>query len=327
MNNIFEYLKRNKKSQDNTPIYCDYGDSRARNFSEYLEGMHSKKFVRFPSKYFDDMSREIIENPNCSYETYMDELLKEGHIPEYYSVLLKNDYDNDYFVYNEVLASRICNQMGINTVYNKKITIDQKNYLASVDFLKADEKIIDMNNLIAEIHGDSLDYNIFTCGDDKLPTQMWDLYQVIDMNKARARNNAWKFDRIKYSEDYVYFFLVRRLIINDQDFFPRNFCNIVDKDNNMRLGPVYDCELGFGKENMNKTDKENLEYIATRWPHVLQKFFKKYSQLMKTNNFDKLFDDIDDKKYVKVTKKEMKNCYKDFMKNWQKNDYLEEACK
>lgn len=325
MNKIFDYLRSRKNSNDNTFQYEHYGDTNPRDLDDFLGGMHSKQFVRVQSDYFSDLIEEIRDNPNCSYQTYLNDVLKDGYTPKYISVLIKNVDNLRDLAYNEVLVSRICNFMQVPTVYNKCCQKDDKNYILSVDFVKSGERIVDMHELIDEVHGDSLEYNNFLYNPHVLlSNQMFDLSQVIYMNAARAYSKAWKFDRSKYFEDYVKLFLTRRFICRDDDFFPRNFCNIVDDKHNMKLGPAFDCEFSFGSKGLREEDKLNIAYVRKFYPQILQDFCQKYSQLMKKNNLNALFNDIDDQKYVKDTKNNMKEFYENFIDYYNSMDNMQE---
>ena len=56
-----------------------------------LVGIRDKKFVRFESDVFQELIDEIINNPNCHYVTYVNDLIKSGYIPKHVSVLKKCD--------------------------------------------------------------------------------------------------------------------------------------------------------------------------------------------------------------------------------------------
>lgn len=322
MNNFLNYLKKfNKKDaqknfcNEESKDYEYYDEISARDYSERLVGMHEKKFVRFSSDFFGDLIENIRDSENPCYQTYMNDIIKEGYTPKYLSVLMKyNDKNTKYIIYNEYLASKICNCMGVPTSYNQLYKKDDKLYLLSVDFLKPDERILDINDLIFEIKGDNMNFNIYDDTYDYLSSQIFELSQVIRMNKIRGGGRyAWNFDEGKYYRDYVNMFLTRCFLLGDMDFFAGNVVNILDNENNMHLGPAFDCEFTFGKSEIDEKDKVNLIYAKNKYPTTYEKFCSNLDKMMKKDTFNALFTGIEDKEYVKNRKKEMQSLYSSFL--------------
>ena len=54
-----------------------------------IEGCHSKEFVRMAGDYFQDLYEELRNNPNSSYRTYMNDVIRSGYDPKHLSVLVK----------------------------------------------------------------------------------------------------------------------------------------------------------------------------------------------------------------------------------------------
>ena len=88
---------------------------------EEISGCRTKKFVRFSSdiESFQYLIRELQENPNCKYETYVNELIKEGYIPDFISVIIKDENNNltrndDFQIghLREPIACRVMNYFG-----------------------------------------------------------------------------------------------------------------------------------------------------------------------------------------------------------------------
>lgn len=317
MKKIFEYLLGKSRRHDYSFNYEEYDETNPKNSDEYLEGCHTKKFLRASSEYFGNLIDEVRDNPNCTYQTYANELFKDGIVPEYLSVLTKKEDAYKLSPDIEVLSSRICNFMGVPTVYNMKLKKEYCDYLLSVDFLKTGERIESLFDLIVETKGDDLNYNFELDNDNNiLSMQLQSLREVISVNKARSGSHAWKFDNKQFFDDYINMFLTRAFVLGDSDFYPRNIASIVDKDNNMKLAPAYDFELSLSKYKYNITseDRQNIKYVRSRYPKLFQQFCDKYSQLMQKSNLKKLFKDFDDKEFKQESINTLTNCYNSFMR-------------
>lgn len=317
MFNIFDHLK-NKSTKDKKPIFIDYDETKPNFYWQELEGIHEKKFVRFDSKYFENLLKEARENPKCSYVTYLgDDIKSDDTTPKYLSVMLKNMNFDESGINNEVLASRICNQMQVPTVYNKRFDIGDNHYLLSVDFLKFGERIEDMSWQLNEVKGDALEQNYDCFGmmpNIDLTEQMMRLFDVELMYKTRDKANGIKFDKEKYYDDFVMLSLTEKFVLSNLDFWDRNFCNIIDSDGNRKLGPMFDCESAFVQNHNSKYGKEDIMFALNRCPKVMEQFKSQYATLMEPKNLNKVFEEIKDKKYVKETKEIMINNYKNFLK-------------
>lgn len=317
MFNIFNYLNIKSKKED-APLFIDYDETKPNFYWQELEGIHTKRFVRFDSKYFKELINEMRNNPQCSYVTYLGDNIKDDETtPKYLSVMLKNMDCDETGINNDILASRICNQMQVPTVYNKRFDNDEHQYLLSVDFLKFGERIEDMNWLLNEVKGDGLPLNYNDFGivpDIDLAEQMMLLFDVELMYKSRDKGNDIKFDKEKYYNDFVMLSLTEKFILGNLDFWDRNFCNIIDSDGNRKLGPMFDCESAFVHNHNSKYGKEDIMFALNRHPKVIEKFKSQYANLIEPKNLSKVFEEIKDKKYVKETKEIMINNYQNFLK-------------
>ena len=314
MPNAFEIIKSKliKKSNNSTVSYLDYDDTTPKTKNQDLDGIHYKKFVRFDAEYFKDLIHELQTNPECSYQTYLgDLLLDKTYKPKYLSVMLKDIGDTNA-INNEILASRICNYMGVPTVYNKKFVENDSNYLLSVDFLQGNNTIIDLSPLLEEIKGDDITINDFGAIERDFSKCLFDISEVFNVNKSRAGKYRWNFDKDKYYEELAYYYLVRTYIIKDNDFFPRNLCNICDENNNIKLGPVFDCESSFFGGTKGFDSVESVAYIKQHFPESFDKFCQNYKRLMTPKGLKKVFADIDDKEYIKSKKEFLNRCYASF---------------
>lgn len=304
------------RNQDYSFNYDEYDETKPRHSGEDLEGCHSKKFLRASSEYFTDLIDEVRDNPDCTYQTYANELFKENIVPDYLSVLIKKEDDYKKAPDIEVLASRICNFMGVPTVYNRKLKKEYCDYLLSLDFLKSGERIESLFDLILETKGDDLNYNFeIDKENNKLWMQLQSLSEVISVNKARSGSRAWKFDKNQFFDDYINMFMTRMFTIGDSDFYPRNVASIVDSKHNMRLAPVFDCEMSLSrfKQSVSTEDRENIRYLRSHYPELFDNFRQRYSQLMQKSNLKNVFKDIDNKEFKKEAMSTLTNYYDSFM--------------
>lgn len=329
-NDILDFINNKLKShgsaQIDKPHVVDFDDVRPRYSSEELDGMHDKRFVLFPIDHLPGLTKELSNNPDCTYQTcYGDALKDSSKCPKYIPVMLKYFGKAKEYVNNEILSSRICNAMGVPTVYNTNYTDGDQEYLLSVDFLPHDERIVDIEELVYEIKDDTyFNMNYLLNDENNISNDLFDIYEVLHMNKCRSRDNSWKYDKNKYYADFVMHYLVRTYILKDMDSFPKNCCNIIDANNNMRFGPMYDCEIAFAKNVDGSDSIVSVAYIKKHYPQVFEKFCQKYNALMNRSTLRKLFADIDNKEYVKAKRKYLIDCYDNFAEVCRYADYHNE---
>ena len=307
---ILDFLKEKikfnqKKIASSKPLFENYDDTQPRIQSEILEGRREKKFVRVDADVFSDMIDEIRNNPSCSYVTYLDELIKdEGVTPSYISVLMKHIHNDEYhFVDNEILSSRIANALGVPTVYNAKFQSDDENFLLSVDFLKFGSKIInidDWRNELSETIGLHRD-------NSKFVSEVLEMEEIIRLHNAMAKNNQWKVDK-NFRSEYLKYYLTRNFVLGDLDGYSRNVCFVVDKDNNLSIGPQFDMEFSFGVVSKNVYD---IIFAMKYLPSAFEDFNEKYKNLISKQSLKKIFRGFD-KNFVLNRCKYMKECYNQY---------------
>lgn len=286
-----------------------------------IEGMHQKSFVRFNGDRFADLYKDIATNPNCNYITYVNDLIKStGYKPKHMSCMLKNFCDDKNGIYNEILSSRICNFFDIPTVYNQKYTMNDCNYLLSVDFLAGNSAIIDTNKYISDIFSEiEIPANIF---DSEIDEQLYAISTLLNMHK-HAGSGHWNFDEKTLISSYIKQFLIRQCVIHDTDFYPRNFCFVIDDKQNVEMGPVFDIECGFGEDPKYFSQYRNLISINRLYNDLIVDFVAKFEDFMKPQNLKTVFADIDDKDYIASKKRFLKESYKAFLKDYDRLNLLE----
>lgn len=304
---ILDFLKEKikfnqKKIASSKPLFENYDDAQPRIHSEILEGRRGKKFVRVDADFFGDMIDEIRNNPNCSYVTYLNDLIKlDGLTPSYISVLMKHIHNDEYhFVDNEILSSRIANALGVPTVYNAKFQSDDENFLLSVDFLKYGSKIInidDWRNELSETIGLHRD-------NSKFVSEVLEMEEIIHLHNAMAKNNQWKVDK-NFRSEYLKHYLTRNFVLGDLDGYSGNVCFVVDKDNNLSIGPQFDTEFTFSAVSKNVYD---ILFAMKYLPETLNEFNEKFKNIFSKPVLKGIFSGFD-KKYASKMCNFLKKCY------------------
>ena len=304
---ILDFLKEKikfnqKKIASSRPLFQEYDDTQPRIQSEILEGRRGKKFVRVDADIFADMIDEIRNNPSCSYVTYLDELIKlDGLTPSYISVLMKHIHNDEYhFVDNEILSSRIANALGVPTVYNAKFQSDDENFLLSVDFLKYGSKIInidDWRNELSETIGLHRD-------NSKFVSEILEMEEIIHLHNAMAKNNQWIVDK-SFRSEYLKHYLTRNFVLGDLDGYPRNVCFVVDKDNNLSIGPQFDTEFTFSPVSKNVYD---IIFAMKYLPDTFNEFNEKFRNIFSEPVLKEILCGFE-KKYASKMCKFLKKCY------------------
>ena len=254
-----------------------------------LRGVRTKKFVRFDSVLFYDLICELQNNPNCSYDTYVNELIKENYIPNHISVLEKKDNglmsSKDEFGlghFKDVIASRILNMFGCPTAYETIFNIDGEVVNCSVDFGRIDEDFYILGSMIP-MHKSNV--NILK---NRVP-------EIIDKLKFFCNKNGIEDcdDLIsQFIDDYCYSILIRKYLILDSDCGYNNIGFIHNfKNNSFRLSPSFDLEYAFSfitdrhiKFTFNKEYQDDLRYLKLNNPHILKRFLEKLQKLNVLNN-------------------------------------------
>lgn len=248
---------------------------------DYLTGSRYKFFVRCSSKLFKDLIKELRDNPNCSYETYMNDLIKSGYTPKFISMLKKEEntimmgYDKDGIEhFRDVCASRILNFFECPTTYEKLLNIDGENYCCSVDFSRRGEDFYSFARLVG-------------LGEDNLVENIAYLKVMLDNLTWENKIRNFCEMRDKLFEDYAYSFLIRRYVLADSDSWFNNFGIIINtKNKTFRMAPNYDFEYCFdnvdttNKDYLHKMLNKDLNLLQQSYPNVYKKFITKFNEFL-----------------------------------------------
>jgi len=257
---------------------------------DIIGGVRFKKFVRFDSEVFKELVDEIKNNPNCSYDTYVNELIKSGYIPKHISVLKKEDNsfrnaDDMYEIghFKEVIASRILNFFECPTTYEVLLNIGRQTFSCSVDFGRYREDFYQMSRipLIHSLGLNSMDENV---KDLRVKLKYFTSHNNIDKHAEEMSK--------KFIEDYIYSMMIRKFVLCDDDCGFHNVGLIYNVEKNtVRMAPSFDFEYCFifAKDDHERRKEfaefeEDLKFVKVNYPHIFSKFTTKLRQIMAKKN-------------------------------------------
>ena len=199
--------------------FANYNSLKPVDFDEIIkpskygfDGRNPKKFKRVNASGFRQMIEEIKNNPNCSYITYINKVVKEGIVPEKLAVM---DKESDVLsVSKEAIATRILNYFGVPTSFNLPAKLKDEYHSLSVDFISENEEFIELYTLLPPTEGEYFiekTYRIIEIVEYYLKK----LYK--DEQPEKFKDNLEKFKR-----DLVVSFFVRQFVLGDVD------CNMVN---------------------------------------------------------------------------------------------------
>ena len=289
-----KYIKKIKseKLQDYDDVSCTEDN--------IVRGTRYKQFVRCSSDVFEDLINELRTNPNCSYVTYMNDVIKGGYIPQFLSILKKEKRDDLQYREKDrygighladICASRVLNYFECPTAYETILDIDGEVFGCSVDFNNPDEDFYILSGLNGNYgcYGkNDLVESIYRIGDGLYGFKLNQFIKQCKLNKVKENTINFEDMMTQYEEDYIYSWLIRVLVLNDSDFRYYNLGLIHNtKDNTIRMAPNFDFEYCFNdirEDVWSSRNINNLQYIASNYPNVYSKFVSKLEQLLSREN-------------------------------------------
>lgn len=257
------------------PTAFDYDENKA--VVSPLGGSMPKTFVRCDSKYFKELIEEL-KKPNCSYVTYINDLVKslnsdniENFPLSKISVLIKKSH-RAQDIYNEEIASKTANILEIPVTYNTVVNIAGIDYNMSVDFLKKDEEFISLDHCKLN---DAMSFCVI-----KKKLQKYFEYYVAcgEITQEQAYNLL---------SDFMEMYIFRKYILSDTDFDMFNTGLIFNnKTKEYKWAPNFDMEY---MENF-KIDKSALQvdmmFMRNFNSEKLHQIIEKYRQKIRFDNKD-----------------------------------------
>lgn len=284
---IKDYIN-DKKSEWLKTRFRDLSDIKNAEFNKrdvLTGGTTINRFALFTGDYFTELFDELRNNPNCSYVTYLNEVIKEGYNPENVSALIKIPNYNPHAL-REILASKVCNYFSIPVAYYKRT----KGYeVLTVDFLQKNETF----ETFGDNHFNSLrqDDNFDSFNRKKLRElfsvmnkTIQEFYESISSNPSKEiieeQSNQMK-------EDFLKSYLVRVVFLGDTDLHDDNVGIIKNSvDGYIKLAPTYDLARTLGFEmGTGSRRKINgfIDLYKSDYPKILDGFIVQLKDLFEVD--------------------------------------------
>ena len=256
-----------------------------------LGGRLPKRFVRLSSNYFVKYIEEIKNNPNSSYETYLDnDEIRKGNCPNNFSVLLKIN-SNDLaemssgpnelmnYVKAELCAPAVLNELGVKTVYNSILveTSGYSQYVMSINAVKPDEEFFVLQDFISCNFSEWVESGI----DIVRQYATFLLERECGVTPEELKTEKYVKMLNELEDEFIVRYLANVVLLGNNDYNARNYAFAVDKKSkSIRTFPCFDFEFCFNGCYYKPLIEENVEAIYKRNPKVLAEFAKKFEGLM-----------------------------------------------
>lgn len=273
--------------------------------SKYGYHDYSTPRKMYDSRYFRPFFSEVKHNPNCSYKSIYNSLIKDGVLPRYISALVKDCHNNSDRVKGEIFGSRAANLLRIPTCYclgimdteNPKVLFSEligRDYfaVASVDY-------IEPGHTIEEFCEMRFEDRYFGCNDS---LETW-LNYADRCLKQRYPDGIDEESYAQFRKDFVKTYLFRVALFPDTDFAVYNG-GIVSENgtNKFAMMPNTDMEgilekmLYYGTKSyvrpMRSRTRKTINYCRKYFPEVLDEFMTDLAAGHKKNLFTKAIEDL-----------------------------------
>lgn len=286
-----------------------YNDSLTQvQLSKYLNGHNDKGFVLCDSEFFRELFDEIKNNPNSSYDTYLNRFIKEDYdgtnLPISEVSCLKKEGENNLI---EEFVSKLGNALHIPTVFIKNypresqeefkkrldemianakpgsfICFSSEDYMLSVDFIRENEHFETINEYSQrEVckRGSSINawFGIFE--NEKLINPL--TYQELTHE-----------EKMELFREFIPQYFFRRHIVRDWDFKGENVGILYNqKTGKYRLAPMFDFEYCYYKaksQNNEQLFDEDLIFAYDCFPEETSKIIN----TLRTFDIDNFIDNL-----------------------------------
>lgn len=141
--------------------------------------------------------------------------------------------------FNEILCYNLARQMGINCAEYSSATLENElNGIASKNFLKKDEKIVPLVSITPSLK------NLESI--------------MVNLKQKDFLYNSINYDQIYYS---LYSYMVFDLLTYQEDRHLNNISLIKDKNNNLKIAPLYDNEYSFFASTFLFSGADNFDNV------------------------------------------------------------------
>lgn len=286
-----------------------------------IGGTSSKRIVYVKTSYLKQFVSEI-KSGNDNYICYANDLIKSGYTPEYVKAVVKaprgsniSFLQNNSHIFNEILASRMANELDIKTAYAIDMSINQRPHAIVLYFLKENENI--------------MDFNKFSGIEDDVTLSMskWHEY-IVEAFKFRYPDMSDDERNVlidKFVLDFSQLYFFKTFIIGDGDFSFRNVV-VINDGTNSYLGPSHDNEMGFDAFCTGTNIKQDLfddfaQFMMNYNPKVFNTLIQKTTKL--SRNIDdiitkEIYDEEEQtrlKRFCNARFQSLFNCINNFENN------------
>ena len=249
----------------------EYSDTMPKTKEDSIDGRREKVFVRCSSQYFGDLISELQSKADCTFDTYINDLVKDGYTPTFISILKRqpNDtmiqYDDTGIGhFRDVCASRVLNYFGCPTTYDTILDIDGTLCSCSVDFSRVGEDFYSVDNLME------------TNGDNNIADDVATIERMLKWYHKKTDFKDYDKTKDEYISSFVYSYMTRKYILFDGDCWMNNFGIIHNTtDNTVRMSPNYDFEYCFNFDSNSKRQEKfyakflkEITFVKQHYPYV-----------------------------------------------------------
>lgn len=232
-----------------------YGSAREK--FEDFDGQRKKDYFLLDSNALEAMIKEMQNNSNCSFTSSVDELVKDGYVPEKFSVLLMDGHKSGK---RDEFGSWLLNFFEVPVVFNKLLTNKFRDgwsgaecngaILASVDFLKLGQRFITISDYLEDYVG----VNVDRTQNFRLESFLEDFKSVYDEHYKRVAKSSPKDcpseeERERkfksWESQLCYEKLCRAYGLGDWDYCIYN-AGVIIEGNKISIAPNLDLEYSGG---------------------------------------------------------------------------------
>ena len=234
-----------------------------------FDGRNAKMFKLCDSKNFGEMINEIQGNPDCSYITYANSVIKEGIVPEKLSVMDKTS--DKVSVINESIAAKVLNYFGVPTSYYLLANNKSQNHSVSVDFIGGNEEFIELYTMLPKV-------------DDVYIIEQ--TYRMVNIVEHYLKNlfkgdepENFKQNFEKFKKDLIISFFVRQFVLGDTDCGMSNVGLLINTETwDFRL---INFDLEWTMTKWLGAENFNFEYAMRECPKEVKEIYNKCAELLK----------------------------------------------
>lgn len=296
---LCQYVLSSKRI--NSRSISEYDEQDITSEKNRIAGRRNKRFIRLSSRYFSELINSIRNDPNCSFHTMYNDLIRSGYTPKYFSVLcIANSYcnydekleQNDPRVYIDYdclmkgqCAMNILERTGFSTAYQKTLNLNDEVLTMSVDYISPNDRFFRMTDFDIDLESVK-DYELL---ENNLKSKL--KYMLFNKKEIISKNFYDKVDITSLADELLLAVCFRKWILSDLDCKSRNQGILVnEKLETIRIAPQYDLEFALADNYLLGGESccfRELKWLKNNKEHLYNKLKDKVIELSsidKTNN-------------------------------------------